>query len=270
MPLAPPLPKISLVEALLFAVGVDAIISRKVEKFDRARMRRAMRLPSDIARLARKLVNGKLEPSIPSGDFEWRQAVADLAAGWDTQQVIDMTNAFPPQYRAAASALVIKSMALVKELSAGLPLQKYQTFAGSANLIPADAHIFKFQSVLAVVRDPLVVFPLMAGGALLKIQANAVRETYPTVAAAVDAAIFQATTAATAAKKSFQLPPRVEYGVRAWMGKAPTGQGALQQSQANVARMNARKQPASPPPARPPQGLMTAGQRAEAKPVPSP
>lgn len=270
MPVGPPLPPISLVEALLLGVGVDAVISRQVEKVNKTRLRRVARLPADIARLASKLVRGKLEPVIPKGDFDWRKSVAELSQGWDVQQIIDTCRQFPPNYQAAASALVIKSMALIKELSAGLPLQKYQTFSGDVNLIPADAHIFRFESVLAVVRDPLVVFPLMAGGALLKIQSNAVRETYPTIAAAIDAAIFQATTSAKATKKSFQLPPRVEYGVRAWMGKPPTGQAALQQSQANVARMNARKQSAAPPPARPSQGLQTAGQRAEAKDVPTP
>lgn len=270
MPLAPPLPAISLVEALMLGVGVDAIISRKVEKVNRARLRRTAKLPSDIARLANKLVRGKLEPVIPAGDFDWRVAVSELAAGWETQQVIDMCRQFPPQYQAAASALVIKSMALIKELSAGLPLQKYQTFAGSANLIPADAHIFKFENVLAVIRDPLVVFPLMAAGALLKIQANAVRETYPTIAAAIDAALFQATAAAKAAKKSFELTERAEKGVRAWMGQAPTGPAALRQSQQNVAQMNMRKQPATPPPAKPVQGLLSAAQRAEAKPAPTP
>jgi hypothetical protein len=265
VPLAPPLPPISLIESLLLGVGIDAVISRKVEKFNKARFRRAAKLPSDIARLSRKLVRGELEPSIPSGDFEWRQAVSELAAGWDPEQIIQMLNKFPPRYQAAASALVIKSMALIKELSAGLPLQKYQTFAGSANLIPADAHIFKFETVLAVIRDPLVVFPLMAGGALLKIQANAVRQTYPTISAVIDAAIFQATASAKAAKKSFELTERVEKGVRAWMGMAPTGPAALQQSQKNVAHMNMKRQNPAPPPSKPPQGLMTAGQRAESK-----
>lgn len=270
MPLAPPLPPIDLVEALLLGVGVDAVISRKVEKFNGARLRRVAKLPSDIARLAGKLVRGKLEPVIPSSDFEWRRSVAELAAGWDAQQIIDTCRQFPPQYRAAASALVIKSMALIKELSAGLPLQKYQTFAGSANLIPADAHIFKFETVLAVVRDPLIVFPLMAGGMLLKIQANAVRETYPTISTVIDAALFQATAAAKAAKKSFELPERAEKGVRAWMGQPPTGHAALQQSQANVARMNMRKQPATPPPGPPVQEMLTAAQKAQAKPAPTP
>lgn len=270
MPLYPPLPEIDPVEALLLEVGVDAIISRAVERISPARLRSAAKLPDQIRALSRKLIKGKLEPSIPRSDLDWRKAVTELAAGWDPEQVMAMCRQFPREYQVAASALVIKSMALVKELAAGLPLQQYQTFTGAKDLIPADAHIFKFACVLEVVRDPLVVFPLMASGALLRIQANAVRETYPTISAAIDAALFQATLAAKAVKKSFELPTRAEYGVRNWMGQAPVPQPALKQSQANVANMNARKQPATPPAGPKSTGMMTAGQRAEAKPGPTP
>jgi hypothetical protein len=269
MPL-PPLPQIDHVEALLVEVGIDSLISKKVEHIGIGRLRQAAKLPTEIRALARKLVRGELEPVIRLSDFDWRGAVADLSAGWDPEQMIEMLHQFPPDYQAAASALIIKATKLIQELASGLPLSRYQTFAGAKNLIPADAHIFKFASVLEVIRDPLIVFPLMAGGALLKLQANAVRETYPSISAAIDAALFQATLAQKASKKSFELPPRVEKGVGNWTGKSLVGPAAMQQSQKNMAAQNERKQSAAPPPAKPPGQLLTAGQRAEAKAVPSP
>jgi len=263
----PPLPPIDTIEGLLVEVGIDSLISREVEKVGIGRLRQAAKIPDEIRTLSRKLVRGELEPSIGLRDFNWRKAVMELAAGWDPEQVIAMLRSFPPEYRAAASALIIKSVKLIKELASGLPLTRYQTLAGSKNLIPADAHIFKFASVLEVIRDPLIVFPLMAGGALLKLQANAVRETYPTISAAIDAALFQATFVAKANKKSFELPPRVEYGIRNWMGKSPVEAPALQQSQKNVAAMNEKRQNPAPPPSS--SGaktkLMTAGEMAESK-----
>lgn len=265
-----PLPAIDPVESLLVEVGIDAIISRKVEHIGLGRLRQAGQIPAKIRTLARKLVNGKLEPVVRTADFEWRTAVSELAKGWDPEQVIEMCRQFPQAYQVAASAMVITSMALIKELADGLPLDRYQTFTGSKDLIPADAHIFKFACVLEVIRDPLVVFPLMAGGALLKIQANAVRKTYPTISKAIDTAIFVSTAAAKAANKKFELTPRAEYGVRAWMGKGPVAPEAMQQSQKNFAAANARKQPQTPPAGPPPKGMLTAGQRAEAKPGPSP
>lgn len=259
-----PLPEIDPVESLLVGVGIDAIISRKVEKVGLSSLREAGKLPGEIRTLARKLVRGKLEPRIKTAAFEWRTAVSELAQGWDADQVVEMCRQFPQAYQVAASALVVRSMALIKELSDGLPLDRYQTFTGSKNLIPADAHIFKFACVLEVIRDPLVVFPLMAGGALLKIQANAVRETYPTIAKAIDTAIFISTAAAKAADKKFELPPRAEYGVRAWMGKGPVAPEAMIQSQKNVQTMNARKQPQTPP-VKPRGNILTSGERAESK-----
>jgi hypothetical protein len=265
-----PLPPISMLEGLLVEIGIDALISREVEKIGAGRLRQAAKMPDEIRTLSRKLVRGELEPSIGLRDFSWRKAVTELAAGWEVDQVVSMLKSFPPEYQAAASALVIKSVKLIKELASGLPLTRYQTLAGSKNLIPADAHIFKFASVLEVIRDPLIVFPLMAGGALLKLQANAVRETYPTISAAIDMALVQATFVAKANKKSFELPPRVEYGVRNWMGKSPIEAGALQQSQKNVSAMNEKKANPAPPPSKPPVGLLTAAQRAESKGSPTP
>ena len=50
-----------------------------------------------------------------------------------------------------------------------------------------------------------MVFPLMNTGALLRSQATAVRQLYPTMSEAIDAAIPQdATIKAKAAKKSFE------------------------------------------------------------------
>lgn len=259
-----PLPQIAVVEGLLLEVGIDALISRQVERIGKGRLAKMASIPREIETLSRKLVRGDLEPSVALSDFDWRRDVAELAAGWDAQQVIDMCKQFPPEYQAAASALIIKAQALIKELSTGLPLAKYQTFAGDKSLMPADSHIFKFASVLEVIRNPLIVFQLMAGGSLLKIQANAVRETYPTMSAAIDAGIVNATIAAKAEKKSFELNERAERGVKAWFGKGAIPTSALKQSQANVAASNEKKQPSAPPKSRS-NGLATAAQQAEAK-----
>lgn len=264
-PTATTLPLIAPVELLLVVVGIDALISRAVEKVGKGKLREMTRIPGEIQSLARKMVRGELEPSLDMSDFDWRKDVKELAAGWDVQQVIDMAKQFPPELQAAASALIIKSKAVIDKLSKGLPLAKYQTVAGSTDLMPADAHIFKFAVVLEVVRNPLLVISLMAGGALLKTQAAAVRVIYPTLSACIDAAIMQATIAAKSEKKSFELTEPAEAGVKCWFGNGPVPTTALKQSQANVAASNQRKQSAVPPKSRP-GNLLTAAAKAEAKP----
>lgn len=269
MPQLPDLPQIATVELLLIQVGVDAIISREVEKIGKGKLREMAAIPGEIRSLARKLVRGDLEPSLSLSDFEWRAAVRDLSAGWDQDQVVEMCQQFPPELQAAASALIIKSVALIKELSEGLPLTRYQTLAGSKSLVPADTHTLRFACVLEVIRNPLIIFQLAAGGALLKIQAHAVRETYPTLSSAIDAAITGQIMVEKAEKKSFELDERAERGVKTWMGQGPIPDGALKQSQTNVAALNAKKQAATPPPKKP-TGLLTAAQRSEAKASPTP
>src|SRR5262249_44975819 len=192
------MPQIDAVERLLMVVGIDAILSRDVERFGKTKLRRAAGIPDEVSALAGKMVRGDLEPDLTLSDLDWRKAVKELVAGWDVEQVTEMVSRFPPEYQAAASALVIKSVALVKQLSDGLPIAKYQTMTGAKDMVAADVAIFRFSSVLEVVRNPLIVFQLMAGGALLKIQAHAVRTVYPTLSAAIDAAIFNATTMAKA------------------------------------------------------------------------
>lgn len=259
-----PLPEIAPVESMLIAVGIDAIISRKVDKITKAKLASAAKIPTEIETLARKMVHGDLEPSFSLSDFNWRSAIKELAAGWEVQQVIDMTKSFPKEYQITASALIIKSQEVIKQLSEGLPLSRYQTLSGSINLIPTDTHIFKFSSLLEVVRNPLIVFSLMAAGALLKSQSHAIRAVYPTLSAAIDAAILQATISAKADKKSFELPPKAEYGVKAWFGQSPIPQKQLQQAQAAVAAFNQKKNaaPSAPPANAPPhESLLTHTER---------
>jgi hypothetical protein len=261
-----PLPKIADVEALLMTVGLRAVISRQVETVTKAKLKTMSAIPKQVADLARKLVNDELSPSFYS-DLNYRQAVKELAAGFKIEQVVAMTQKFPREYQVAGSALIIKAQEVVQQLSQLVPVSQYQTLAGSVDLLPADTKLFKFISILEVLDDPLMVFSLMGRGALLKTQANAVRVCYPTLSAAIDAAILQATMTAKSAKKSFELPYRAEYGIKAWFGKGPVPTSTLQKAQAAVARSNAKKAPAPTPPTpnAPPQpSLMSGTQKVEA------
>jgi hypothetical protein len=261
-----PLPDIAPVELMLVQVGIDAIISREVERITVAKLHEMSRIPSEIETLARKMVRGELRPSISLSDFNWRKAITELAAGWDVNQVVEMTKAFPPEYQVTGSALIVKAREVIAQLSEGLPLSQYQTFTGVKNLVPADQHIFKFSSVLEVVRNPMIVFDLMAAGALLKVQANAVRTVYPTLSAAIDAAIAQATVAAKADRKSFEPPQKSQKGIRAWCGQGPVDQAQLQNAQAAVARARQKRDArTNPPPNQPPpaQSLLTSTQKVE-------
>lgn len=264
-----PIPPIAPVELMLVSIGLKPIISKEVETISPAKLAEMDKIPDEIRKLSDQLVHGK-DVEVPDyAEFDYRAAIKELAAGWDVQQVKDMVAKFPPQYKIVGTALIVKAQETIKQLLQGYPVAQYQTLTGSIDLLPSDVKLFKFVSILEIVDEPLNVFKFMGTGSLLKTQARAVRVVYPTLSAAIDAAIFNATISAKAANKSFELPPRAEYGVKNWFGKSQVSSSMLQQAQKNHANANSKKMATQKPP--PENGkivgdMLTSTQRAEAKP----
>lgn len=261
--MTPQLTPIDPVEALMVTVGLKAIISRAVEKFRKSDLRQAAEMPKTVMRLAKELVAGELR-SGGSSEFDYRAILKDLARGWDPEQVEEMMAQFPPEYGQHATSLIVKSKAVIDALTKDYPQTNYVTATGSINLVPADKKIFKFNQVLEVLCDPLAIFGMMAEGALLQTQTAIVRKVYPSLSAAIDAALLEATVSAKAKSKAFELPGLTEIGVRAWFAKGPISPDSLKKSQDAVAAANQRKQAAAAAPANMPAAQQTKAQRVEA------
>lgn len=227
------IPGIEPVESLLVTVGLRSIVTKKVERFTKAKLDRMRTLPNEIQRLARDTINNKLTEGFYS-DLNYRSMLKDLARGVDMHQVQDMIEGFPPEYQAVGNALMIMASQTIAELAKQIPTSSYQTVAGLTTLLPDDLKLWRFVSILEVLDNPLEVFPLIATGALLRSQAAAVRQLYPTISAHIDAWLLDATIKAKAKVKSFELAPRAEIGVRAWMGQSPVGKGLLSSAQATL------------------------------------
>jgi hypothetical protein len=227
------IPPISPAESLLVTIGLRTLITKKVERVTKGKLDRVRTLPLEVKRLGRDMVNDHLTETFYSS-LNYRAMLKDLSEGVDMQQIQDMLTSFPAQYRAAATALLLISNQVIQQLQTELPTSSYQTVSGMKNLIPDDARTWKFVSILEVLDNPLLVFPLMATGALLRSQAHAVRTLYPTLSAHIDAWILDATIKAKAKLKSFELSPRAEVGVKAWMGQGPVSPGVLASSQQAV------------------------------------
>lgn len=246
--MTPDLPPLDPVEALMITVGLKAIISRKVEKFSKGKLREASEIPGDIVDLAKTLVAGELRAS-KSGAFNYHGTLKDLARGWDPQQVEEMMAQFPPEIGIHTTGLVVRSKAIIDALVTDYPQTNYVTATGSINLVPADKKIFKFVQVLEVLCEPLLVFEKMADGSISPAQVAIVRKVYPSLSQAIDAALLDATVTAKARSKAYELPPVTEIGVRRWFDKGPLSEGGLQKAQDSVAKANERKNAASAPPA---------------------
>jgi hypothetical protein len=233
-------PAITPVEACMAVIGLRTIISRKTERITRATLDRIDGIPKEVNRLARQLVRDELTDTWYS-DLNYKATLSDLARGIDVQQVQDMADQFPDEYRAVGHALSLAASQVIADLQKLVPTSVYQTVTGQTSLLPDDMRLWKFVSVLEVLDNPLMVFALMNTGALLRSQAHAVRVVYPTLSAAIDAALFDATVKAKAARKGFELAPRAEVGVKAWMGQPPVSPGMLKSSQEAAGRMKDKR-----------------------------
>lgn len=207
-------------------IGLRAIVSKKVERIKREQLDRIDGLEKKVTSTARDLVNDKLTATFYS-DLNYRAMLRDLSEGFDLKQVQEMADHFPPEYRDIGLALTAQSTQVIEALMKMVPTSSYETITGAKALLPSDVKVWRFVSILEVLDDPLLVFPLMNTGALLRSQATAVRQLYPTFSAAVDAALFEATVKAKAKRRSFELAPRAEVGVQAWASTSPTASPAV-------------------------------------------
>lgn len=167
-----------------------------------------------------KRVKVILEPTDNTPEYEqpksYRQLLDRLSSDWGPDQNLEMSRLFPHQASDVAGPFMDAAKRCWDYLRSVFPTQEYQTFAGPTTMVPDDDAVWSFFSVLWVIQDPLVVFDLIAIGAILDNQAVAFRAIYPTLSQAFDSAIYLASGNARAAKPSFQLPVQAEDGLAVW------------------------------------------------------
>ncbi len=225
-----PLPVIDPIELMMAEVGIRAIVSREVERIGVNRLRDMHKLPERLHAEVAACINDKPEKYEPD-DYDYRKTLADLAKGWDIEQVQQMVEQFPADFLADGSALVIRSQEIIKAMLRDYPITNYQTVAGSDQLSPSNTKMFRFVSVLEVIDHPECVPYLIHCGGLLQSQVKAMRAVYPTMSEFIDASLFDAITKARANDPAFQLPFHTEYGVKAWWGRPPISDQSLAKAQ---------------------------------------
>lgn len=225
------LPPIKPEEVCLAVIGIQPVISRAVDRVSRAQFLEMANFPATLVKMAKSLCHdGMVE--LPLTHRNYRTMLKELAEPIGMDQVEAMVQAFPAEEHDLAAAFVAFSGQLVQQLQELYPKSQSQSIAGPRQLVPNDVAIWKFVNLLEVVDDPLRVFNLMGTGSLLKTQVQAIRLVYPTLAKAIDTAIDETVTDERAVKKSYELAPRAEIGVRAWKGVPRIDPGLLAKLQA--------------------------------------
>lgn len=227
-------------ELLLASLGIYPFITGNINKIRKYHLDDAESIPRQIERLARAVVNGERLP-MPKTDMDYHGMLDDLTAGVTAQTILKVQEAFPANLGTEASIASIAASRVASELLAYIPRSEHETLSGVTPLAPSDTRIWRFFAVTDVLDDPMTVFALMSNAALLKSQASAVHAIYPTLTTAISAALMANIQRAKANKKSFELSPRAEYGIRVWSGQPPIPKDQLVQAQANAQTMQAGK-----------------------------
>jgi hypothetical protein len=209
-------------ELALASIGLSPIIRGDMPKIGLGRLNDMGNIPKEIARLAGKIADGELTYQPYAHEHSYKKLLERISSPLLQHEIDELIGKFHAEAGDIATAFSVAVQEALRDLKAIFPISVYRTFAGPKNIEPNADIVFQFLNRLDVVNDPLRVMPLIATGAILKSQAEIVRQVYPTLSAEIDSQIYAAVTKRRAEKQSYQLPPRAEIGVAKWQGqKAP-------------------------------------------------
>jgi hypothetical protein len=228
-------------EIALAVIGVRPIVSKEVERILMSQVHEMENFPKRIVQEA-KLVMREDQSDIPLGSVNYKQILKLLTEEYSEDQLTAMASKFPTALAEQVTGhFLIKAKQLISYLKQLLPVMTRNTLLGPENILPSQLAVRRFATTLDVLDNPLRVFPHIAHGSLLKSQAQAVKQIYPTSAQAIDQELGNAAEAEKANRKSFKLPPKVEIGWCAWKGQPRFPPKLMQALQANFAKAKAEQ-----------------------------
>ena len=253
-------------EIIVAVIGVRRIIERTQRRITQSQIGMIAGFSLKLSRLAMKLCNGTLaeKDELPPSDYY--KLLDDLCMPFDEAAIEDALGSMPNDAESQMSALAVAKK--IYDLLAGvLPKSVYQSVTSTVNLAISEPQWWEFQEAFELLDKPFTVFNDIATGEILPSQVVCMRECYPTVSRAIDAAIRNATATALSRDKNFELPEAAEFGVANWFG-TPIDVAPYQQAYTTL--NNARDTQPSPSTAsESPESAssMTAAQNAALKPV---
>lgn len=231
------------VESALIVVGIDAVLSREVEKVKLSDVKEMEGMTKFVYAEAKRIVNGE-KASVPLTAIPYKKMLGLLTEKFDAGQLEAMVAAFPPALHEITGPFLLKANEVVNELRTLFPMATKETLLGPENIMPSALAIRKFGVLYDVINDPRHVLAHIACGSLLTAQVTVIEQFYPTFSACVTDALQEAGTNAKAAKKSFRLPPKVEIGYGKWAGIPQVNPRLATRLQKNFSSGDKEKTPA--------------------------
>ena len=123
-------------EAVLATVGIESILSRRVERFTAEKLRSAMTMGDRIGRLARQLAKGTLDMTYDDSGINYDRILKDLTQPWDADQVRQMVAAFPIEMDDVTAQFLPLASHAVEFMKSQFPVQVRQSVTGAVNVRP--------------------------------------------------------------------------------------------------------------------------------------
>lgn len=233
-------------EALLSIIGLRPFIYRDVPTVTKDHVEQMLRLEATIEKRARELCRGELT-GVGISALDYTKTLRVLFEDFTPLDFETATRALAKNAADLDAPLLAKVGDAVQYLRGIFPRDSYTTLEGQDQLEPNVYDVIAFTAVLDALDDPLTVFRGMSNGSVLGTQIKAVRAMYPSLAAAIDAAVTEMPAELRAAKASFNLAWDTEIGINKWLGRPPVDAELTKMLIDAAAAAQAAQAPAPPP-----------------------
>lgn len=176
-------------EALVAVVGMRRVIDRSLKYITIEEREKATRLEARIDALAAQLCNGSLSGAEMPSPIDYDDLLVQLTEPPTADELQLMIRSLPGEDHDDAAAFLAVAGGVWKYLGASLPIVVKRGLYGAENLPPSDVALCTFDFLLQVLDDPMCAIELMANGALLRSQGQALQACFPSIHGAIVAAV---------------------------------------------------------------------------------
>ena len=176
-------------EALVAVVGMRRVIDRSLRYITVEEREKAVKLEARIDAMATQLCNGTLSTVDTPQPVDYDSLLTRFTEPPTTDELQMMIRSIPGEDHDDAAAFLAVAGGVWKFLGSMFPIVVKRNLYGAENLPPSDVALTRFDFLLQVLDDPLVTFDLMAQGALLRMQGQALQACYPSIFYAIVSAI---------------------------------------------------------------------------------
>ena len=203
-------------EALFAVLGLTMFLDKKIEKVRVTQFADALAMNRTVTKMARQVVEDTERMELPDCKIAYRVLLDRFSEGIDQPALEETANSI---HDAKASLGLMGAVTRVFQfLSARAPRVLYKSQVRVVNLEAPICDVFTWQDMVGLLGNPLSIMGIIQDGSILPSQVEAYKTCMPTLFNAILMAFENAVTNGLAAKKSFDIPPKLEFGLATLRG----------------------------------------------------